>query len=276
MAFEAFPSHRLPAPLATAVNHFLQIDQLEALYARARAEQGFERRLLEDLDVRVNVADADVEKIPVTGAVVALSNHPTGILDGVMLADLLMRVRPDVRILTNQLLGALPELAGSCIFIDPFDRPESRAANSRALKQAIAHLRAGGLLLLFPAGEVSHFDLKKRAICDPEWNRTAVRLIRMTRARSLPILINEANGIPFQMLGLVDPRLRTAALPAEMLNKRGKSIDIRIGGTIDPARIAAIPDDAEATKLSSAAGGTSRAARCACGGAGRSGDAAGG
>ena len=206
------------------------------------------RRLLEDLDVRVNVAPSDMEKIPAKGAVVALSNHPFGILDGVMLADLLTRARPDVRILTNQLLGALPELAPLCFFIDPFDRPESRVANGRALKQAIGHLRSGGLLLMFPAGEVSHFDLKKRAICDPEWNRTAARLIRISRAKSLPILINGANGIPFQMLGMVHPRLRTAALPAEMLNKRGKSVEIRIGGTIDPARIEAIPDDAEATK----------------------------
>ncbi len=248
MAFESFPSNRLPGPLANAVNHFLQIDQLEALYARAAAEQGFVRRLLEDLEVRINVAPSDMEKIPATGAVVALSNHPFGILDGVMLADLLTRARPDVRILTNQLLGALPELAPLCFFIDPFDRPESRVANGRALKQAISHLRSGGLLLMFPAGEVSHFDLKKRAICDPEWNRTAARLIRISRAKSLPILINGANGIPFQMLGMVHPRLRTAALPAEMLNKRGKSVEIRIGGTIDPARIEAIPDDAEATK----------------------------
>ena len=248
MAFESFPSNRLPGPLASAVNHFLQIDQLEALYARAAAEQGFVRRLLDDLEVRINVAPSDMEKIPATGAVVALSNHPFGILDGVMLADLLTRARPDVRILTNQLLGALPELAPLCFFIDPFDRPESRVANGRALKQAIAHLRSGGLLLMFPAGEVSHFDLKKRAICDPEWNRTAARLIRISRAKSLPILINGANGIPFQMLGMVHPRLRTAALPAEMLNKRGKSVEIRIGGTIDPARIEAIPDDAEATK----------------------------
>ncbi len=248
MAFESFPSNRLPAPLASAVNHFLQIDRLEALYTRARAENGFVRRLLDDLEVRTNVTPADFEKIPATGPVVALSNHPFGILDGVMLADLLTRARPDVRILTNQLLGELPELAPICFFIDPFDRPESRVSNGRALKRAIAHLRAGGLLLVFPAGEVSHFDLKKRAICDPEWNRTAARLIRITRAKSLPILIRGANGIPFQMLGMVHPRLRTAALPAEMLNKRGKSVEIRIGGTIEHSRIEAIPDDAEATR----------------------------
>jgi putative hemolysin len=248
MAFESFPSNRLPAPLASAVNRFLQIDQLEALYTRASAQQGFVRRLLDDLEVRINVTPADFAKIPATGAVVALSNHPFGILDGVMLADLLTRARPDVRILTNQLLGELPELASLGIFIDPFDRPESRVSNGRALKQAIAHLRSGGLLLVFPAGEVSHFDLKKRAICDPEWNRTAARLIRITHAKTLPISIRGANGIPFQMLGMVHPRLRTAALPVEMLNKRGKSVEIRIGGTIDPARIEAIADDVEATR----------------------------
>src|ERR1700724_3722160 len=119
MAFESFPSNRLPAPLASAVNRFLQIDRLEALYARASAEQGFVRRLLDDLEVRVNVSPADFDKIPATGAVVALSNHPFGILDGVMLADLLTRARPDVRILQNQLLGLPPELAPRRFFTVP-------------------------------------------------------------------------------------------------------------------------------------------------------------
>ena len=248
MAFESFPSNRLPAPLANAVNHFLQIDRLEQLYARASAAEGFVRRLLEDLQVHVDVTQSDLARIPKTGAVVAVSNHPSGILDGVLLADLLTRVRPDVRFLTNQLLGELPELARLCIFIDTFDRPESRVANGRALKEAIRHLRSGGMLAIFPAGEVSHFDLKKRAICDPEWKVTAARLIRLTRAKSLPIMICGANGIPFQVLGMVHPRLRTAALPAEMLNKRGKRVEILIGGTIDPARIAALPGDLQATE----------------------------
>jgi putative hemolysin len=248
MAFEALLSNRLPIPLASAVNHFLQIDQLEALYTRTRAEQGFERRLLDDLKVDVDVTASDFEKIPRSGPVVAVSNHPFGILDGVMLAELLMRARSDVRILTNRLLGELPELGRSCIFIDPFDRPESRTANGRALKQAVRHLRTGGMLLIFPAGEVSHFNLKKRAICDPEWSITAARLIRITRAKSLPILICGANGISFQMLGMVHPGLRTAALPAEMLNKRGKTVEIRMGGPIEPSRIDALSDDEEATR----------------------------
>jgi putative hemolysin len=165
-----------------------------------------------------------------------------------MLADLLTQIRPDVKILTNQLLGDLPELSRLCIFLDLVDNPETRAANSRGLKEAIRHLKSGGMLLIFPAGEVSHFDLRKRAICDPDWSRTAARLIRLTRAKSLPVLICGANGLPFQMLGMVHPSLRTAALPNEMLNKRNKSIEIRIGGTVDPARIESIPDDEEAIR----------------------------
>jgi putative hemolysin len=248
LAFESFPSNRLPLPLAHAVNHLLKIDRLAELYTRARSVQDFNRGVLDDLQVDVNVAPGDFEKIPRAGGVVAVSNHPFGILDGVMLADLLMRARPDVRILTNQLLGDLPELRRFCFFIDPFDRAESRAANGRALRQAIQHLRAGGLLLIFPAGEVSHFDLKKRAICDPVWNVTAARLIRITKSKALPILIRGANGLPFQMLGMVHPRLRTAALPGEMLNKRGKRVEIRIGGIVEPGRIDALPDDAEGTR----------------------------
>jgi putative hemolysin len=248
MAFESFPSNRLPAPFASAVNHLLRIDRLEELYTRARAGQGFIRGLLDDLQVEIKISSADFEKVPRQGAVVAVSNHPFGILDGVMLADLLMRARPDVRILTNQMLGELPELASFCIFIDPFDRPESRVSNGRALKESIRHLRAGGMLVVFPAGEVSHFDLRKRAICDPQWAHTAARLIRITKAKSLPILIHGANGIPFQMLGMIHPRLRTAALPSELLNKRGKSVEIRIGSTIEASRTLELPDEVEATR----------------------------
>jgi hypothetical protein len=60
--------------------------------------------------------------------------------------------------------------------------------------------------------------------------------------------VRGANGIPFQMLGMVHPRLRTAALPAELLNKRGKSVEVRVGGAIEPAQIDALPDDESAIR----------------------------
>jgi putative hemolysin len=228
------------------VNRLLQIDKLEELYLNARTGGLLCCDLMRALDIELKVTPEDLKKIPASGAVIAVSNHPFGLLDGALLASLLTSVRPDVRVLTNHMLGELPELAHMGIFIDPFDRPESRMANGRALKQAIAHVRGGGLLLIFPAGEVSHFDFRAGAIRDPEWRVTAARLVRITRAKTVPILVRGSNGIPFQMLGMVHPRLRTAALPAELLNKRGKSVEVRIGGVIDPAQIDAMPNDESA------------------------------
>ena len=243
MPFSALPSKRLPGPLAYAVNRFLKIDQLEALYSQTCGET-ITASILNELEIDIEVSPIDLSKIPATGPVVAVSNRPHGILDGIVLADLLPKMRRDIRILTNTFLGDLPELAEMCFFIDPFDKPENRIANSRALKQSIQHLRAGGLLLIFPSGEVSHFDMKKRAICDPEWTTTAARSIRMTRAKALPILIRGANSLSFQMLGMVHPGLRTAALPNELLNKRGKRVEIRIGATVDINRITSLLDEA--------------------------------
>lgn len=248
MVFSELPSNRLPAAFAGAVNRLLKLDELERLYERSRTEKPLAGEMLRELDVRVQVSGKDLARVPKKGAVIAVSNHPFGLLDGVILTDLLTNIRSDVKILTNGMLGAVAELARICIFIDPFDRPEHRTANGRALREAITHVRKGGLLLIFPAGEVSHFDPRGGAIRDPEWRETAARLVRMTRARVVPIFVRGANSLPFQFLGMVHPRLRTAALPGEFLNKRGQVVEVRVGNVIEPARIEAFPTDLEAIR----------------------------
>jgi putative hemolysin len=230
------------------MNRLLKIDKLSELYETARSDRPLHTDILRELGIEAKVTPEDLKKIPVTGAVIAVSNHPFGLLDGMLLSTLLTGMRPDVRVLTNHMLGDLPELAKLGIFIDPFERPESRLANGRALKQAIAHVKSGGMLLIFPAGEVAHFDFRAGAIRDPQWRSTAARLVRITGARTLPIFVRGANSIPFQMLGMVHPKLRTAALPAELLNKRGRCVEVRIGGIVEAAQVQAMADDEAAIR----------------------------
>jgi len=218
------------------MNRLLKIDRLSELYETARSDRPLHTDILRELGIEAKVSPEDLKKIPATGAVVAVSNHPFGLLDGMLLSTLLTSVRPDVRVLTNHMLGDLPELAKLGIFID------------RALKQAIAHVKSGGMLLIFPAGEVAHFDFRAGAIRDPQWRSTAARLVRITGAKTLPIFVRGANSIPFQMLGMVHPRLRTAALPSELLNKRGRCVEVRIGGTVDAAQMQSLPDDEAAIR----------------------------
>src|SRR5947209_8040875 len=136
-------------------------NQLHALYTKVKQKEcgHILENLLDELPVKMNVDPEDIARIPKAGPVVVVCNHPFGILDGAMIGALLSQVRCDVKILANY-LAAMPELAPDCIFVDPFNRKNSPEVNRKGLRQAITHLRRGGLLVIFPAGEVSHWQFR--------------------------------------------------------------------------------------------------------------------
>jgi putative hemolysin len=232
------------------MDKLLALDQLRDLYFRSKSgsERDFHHNLLQDLQVSCHVEPGDLKHIPATGPVVAVANHPFGILEGPLLCTLLPKVRPDYKIMTNQLLACFPELKEKCIFVDAFNNRKSRLANALALKQSIAWLKAGHMLVIFPAGEVSSWNFRHGEIEDPEWNQIAARLIRMAKAASVPMFFRGTNSVRFHMLGMVHPTLRTARLAHELFNKRGKNIEILIGNTISHETVAGMADDIEATK----------------------------
>lgn len=227
------------------IERVLKLDDLNALYEDARRDGGpFPRRVLERLGVRAGIVEADLRRIPATGPLVVVSNHPFGLVEGLLLCDLLRSVRPDVKFLGNHFLARIPECRDFCIFVDPFGGPDSARRNVGGLKEAIRWLRKGGVLATFPSGEVSRFDVRSRTVRDAPWNAGIARLIRCTGASALPIHVQGANGALFQLGGLVHSRLGTALLPQELANKRNRTIRIAIGRPIPSQRIAGYPDDA--------------------------------
>ncbi|MBZ5668029.1 MAG: lysophospholipid acyltransferase family protein [Acidobacteriia bacterium] len=229
---------------------FIPMEQARELYQRARsAPQGFRlEALLAEMKVKLDVPPADLERIPLKGPLVAVANHPFGMLDGVALGVLLSRARPDVKILTNSLLEGIPELHEHCIFVDPFHTASSTDKNVKPLKQALAWLRQGGALAVFPAGEVSQWNVRRAQVTDPVWNTVAARLVRKTGASALPVYFCGRNSVTFQLLGLINPRLRTLFLLQEFLQQREKDVQIRIGSAIPSELIATLDNDEEATE----------------------------
>jgi putative hemolysin len=227
---------------------FLPVDKVRDLYRRVRqSPTGFGlEKLLTEMRVDLRVDAADVLRIPATGAVVVVANHPYGMLDGAVLAVLLTRVRPDVKVMTNYLLRDVPELAQHCIFVDPFQTAGSANVNRRAVREAFAWLRKGGMLAVFPAGEVSHWQFPQGEIADPAWNDTAARLIRRSGAASLPVYFCGRNSVSFHFFGMIHPRVRTAFLLQEFLRQEGHTVEVRVGSEIPPDSIAAMADDQEA------------------------------
>jgi putative hemolysin len=232
---------------------FIRVDKVRELYRRVQlSPEGFGlENLLSAMRVELRVDAADAARIPATGPVVVVANHPFGMLDGAMLAVLLTRVRPDVKVMTNYLLRDVPELARHCIFVDPFEsdhnvRHDRIDTNRRAVRQALAWLEGGGMLAIFPAGEVSQWQFPQGQIADPIWNDTAVRLVRHTGAAVLPVYFCGRNSVGFHLFGMIHPRLRTAFLLQEFLHQEGRAVEVRVGSEILGGSVADIADDCEA------------------------------
>lgn len=240
---------RIPA----LAEKLIPVEKVRELYRRVqRSPEGFGlENLLAEMRVELRVDTADAARIPAQGPVVVVANHPFGMLDGAMLAVLLTRVRPDVKVMTNYLLRDVPELARHCIFVDPFGDDDALRANRletnrRALRDALTWLRNGGMLAVFPAGEVSQWQFPQGQIADPDWSDTAARLIRRTGAAALPVYFCGRNSVSFHLFGMIHPRLRTAFLLQEFLQQAGRTVEIRVGSEIPCDSIAGIADDREA------------------------------
>ena len=224
------------------------VGKVRDLYRRVlRSPEGFRlESLLAEMRIELRVHSADRSRIPAAGPVVVVANHPYGVLDGALLTVLLTGVRPDVKVLTNSLLSDIPELQRSCIFVDPFQTDRSGESNRKAIREALAWLERGGMLAIFPAGEVSQFHVPAGHVADPDWNDTAVRLIRRTGATALPVFFCGHNGVGFQLLGMIHPKLRTAFLLQEFLKQEGKTVEVRVGSPVPADAIASISADREA------------------------------
>jgi putative hemolysin len=236
--------------LPSFAGKFVPIKQARDLYRRVcAAPQGFRlEALLSEMKIDLEIQPSDLERIPAKGPLVAIANHPFGVLDGAALAVLLSRIRPDVRLLANSLLAGIPELHKYCIFVDPFQTQSSADKNLRPLKQAIDWLRRGGALAVFPAGEVSQINVRQAQVTDPEWSTIPARLLSKTGAAALPVYFCGRNSMTFQLLGLIHPRLRTLFLLQEFLQQSEKKVSVRIGNSIPSEFITSLENDTEATE----------------------------
>ena len=240
---------RQPVALRGLTRAALRISELEQIYIRARerGQQSLSEWVLDDLGVNLKLDHGDLAKIPASGPLVVVANHPFGFLDGLILHRILWRLRKDVRILVNAALCGLDEFADSFIPVDVF-APRGCFANVLAARRALEWVTSGHAVAIFPSGTVSHWQGTEKGIADPEWHEFSVRCARAARASILPIYIEGRNSLAFQLAGLVHPSLRTAQLPIEFLRKRGATVTVRIGSPITERELVSAGDERRATE----------------------------
>lgn len=250
---EAIPNPVLKAALAVAgpfLKRWLAVDDLNEVHHQldlTGTSETLYPRLLEILGCRYEVSNSDLERIPASGPVVVVANHPLGGLDGIILGDLLSHRRKDSRLMANFLLKKVKFTEDHMFFVDPFPREEAIRANLAGLRDCLRHLKRGGLLGVFPANRVSHFQWDRKQICDPDWVPNVASLIRRAEATVVPVFIEGGNSTLFNLAGTIHPLLRTIMLPRELFRKARspEPVKLHIGTPIPFSRLKRFEQDNE-------------------------------
>ncbi|MDA1047788.1 MAG: GNAT family N-acetyltransferase [Verrucomicrobia bacterium] len=190
---------------------------------------------LETLGSRLEVSDKDLDRIPEKGPLLVVANHPLGGLDGLALMSLILKRRPDCKLLANSILARFDAFRPFLIAVDVLGEENASAKNASALKGAVHWMMDGGCLVAFPAGQVSNWRWRARCVSDRAWNPAVAAIAKKTNASVVPVFFEGRNSVWFQGAGCLHPRLRTLLLGRELWNRRRTVIRARVGESLAPS-----------------------------------------
>ncbi len=188
---------------------------------------------LETMGIDLTTPDEQIARIPKEGPVVVVANHPHGMVDGMILAELIGRVRSDYRILTRSVLTGLDEAATSFMIPVPFPHdPEAQTKMLEMRGKAMEHLKNGGVVALFPSGVVMSSDDWFGPAIEREWNVFTAKMIRRSGAQVVPIFFPGSNSRWYQIANKLSPILRQGLLLHEIVRSCNKPNSPVIGKPI--------------------------------------------
>ena len=219
----------LPTRIHQIMRSVIQLSQVETLYARAVQGEHllpaeFAKRILEALGIQVHLPPLSLQRLREIHArqtpLIFAANHPFGAVDALTLMVMMGEIQPAFKFLANSIFEIIPELSPALISMH-IDGKTSPKENIASMKGALRHLKQGGVLGLFPAGQVSELpSWRSRKAEDQKWSAHLGGLIRRSQATVVPVAFEGQNSPLFLYAGLLAPRLRIALLVREMLKHR--------------------------------------------------------
>ncbi|MDR2204735.1 MAG: lysophospholipid acyltransferase family protein [Flavobacteriaceae bacterium] len=222
----------LKNPVAFALIKLTKLGKVNALYNKLKDKKGkdFFDAFVRERDLKYVVFEEDLAKIPKTGAFILVSNHPLGAIDGILMTKILTEIRPDFKIMGNFLLEKIEPMEPFVIPVNPFGGERKKIRNSATgMRETLKHLENGGCVGIFPAGEISNRNNPYNEVLDKEWEKPALKLIKMAKVPVVPMYFHAKNSRMFYNLAKLHPDLQTLMIPSEMMKKRDEPIRIRIG-----------------------------------------------
>ena len=229
--------------LVNFLSRLLAVDKVNWIHDHNCDTPGvpFVQGLLKDLNITIKVRGQEIlEQLPKDSAFITVSNHPFGALDGIMLIKLIGEYRPDFKVMVNMILNYISAMRPNFIAVDALasNDPAKRAVSMRGISEAMRHVKEQHPLGFFPAGAVSKFT-RNLTIEDREWQPSVTRIIQKLKVPVVPIYFHGHNSLWFTFLGMIDWRLRTLRLPAEVFRRKNDTFRISVGEPITPEQQAA-------------------------------------
>ncbi len=211
----------------------LKISTLNKVYNRNKHlnKLPFLNGILDDLQIKFEIPEDDLKRIPKSGAYITVSNHPLGGVDGVLLLKLMLEREPNFKIIANFLLHRIEPLKEYIMPVNPFENHKDAKSSIIGIKETLRHLSEGKPLGMFPAGEVSSYK-DGELMVDKPWEEGAIKVIRKAQVPVVPIYFHARNSRFFYFLSKINGTLRTAKLPSELFSQKNRIIRVRIGKPI--------------------------------------------
>ena len=194
--------------------------------------QPFWSQALDLLGIELLTSEGEISRIPKKGPLVIVANHPHGLVDGMVLAELIGTVRTDYKILTRSLLTGVKQIDQFMIPV-PFDHEENALQKSLQMRRlAMKHLENDGVLVLFPSGKVASSDTIFGSVVEGEWSPFTAKLIQKSNADVLPIFFPGSNSRMYQIANQISATLRQGLLIYEVVHAMNKPQKPVVGNLI--------------------------------------------
>lgn len=211
----------------------LKISTLNKIYNKHKEKDilPFLNGILDEFQIKFEIPEEDLKRLPKEGPYITISNHPLGGIDGILLLKLMLEREPDFKIIANFLLHRIEPMKPYIMPVNPFENHKDAKSSIIGLKDTLRHLADGKPLGIFPAGEVSTYQDGK-LIIDKPWEEGALKIIKKANVPVVPIYFHAQNSKLFYWLSKINDTLRTAKLPSELLTQKDRVIKVRIGKPI--------------------------------------------
>lgn len=200
----------------------------------------FWQQAMNRMGINTDIGEQALAKIPKTGPLLVVANHPHGLVDGMVLCEILSEIRPDFKIMTRAFLAKVPDINDRMLPV-AFDHEEDAIRkNVQARKDALSHVKDGGCLILFPAGRVAHSDTLFGEAVDGEWTNFLARLITRGKATVSPMFFHGQNSRAYLMAAKISPTFRQGLLMHEVVRSLNSDMRPIVGDAIPFEEIEAL------------------------------------